>query len=227
MVAFVLIALFAASLSPLGKQAAYLWKQHQIGSQVLPPDTVIFTEDPARIALLRGRPDYNDYREARKQSSGQNPTNFPNTWVRVTQRSSFPAPLAVATGEMGNVQIEDTFGYPRKSSGGTSWIVHLDQVHSFATSDGQRRVCLTQSTFKPAGWKPGAKAIWMTFSSEDVLLKQSDVFTLFAPQPDPDDTSRITMPYELNGQRGVLKAAVTDQGRVHFRVHSGPAEIGW
>ena len=61
-------------------------------------------------------------------------------------------------------------------------------------------------------------------SEMDPLLP-SDVFTLFAPQPDPNDRSVANVPYELNGQPGVIDAEVQDDGYVQCAVRSGPARL--
>ncbi len=61
--------------------------------------------------------------------------------------------------------------------------------------------------------------------SEQVLLLPADQFTLFAPQADPDDASRVRVPYELNGKLGTLNAVVSDRGFVQFSVGTGPAKL--
>jgi hypothetical protein len=211
----------ALALSPLGKQARYLWHQHQISRQVLPTGVVIYTEDAARIASVRGRP---DYREKGKHAPGY-PTNAPAAWERTWTQGSLEAHWSQPGGEMAYHAMDDTFCWPRTSAGGIKWVVNLGQVNPFQAAEGRRRVSLTQSTFRPAGWKIGDRAVVVSFMSEQVLLKPSDVFTMFAPRLDPNDSSRVNVPYELNGQSGMLDAVVTDRGYVQISVRSGPAQM--
>ena len=208
-----ILCTFAFAISPSGKQAYYLWQQKRISNRVLPANTVIYTEDPARIAVL----DRSNYRPKREQK------NFPEAWERVRSVGAFSAWHGNPTNSFDRYQVNDTFNFLRTSTNGVEWIVHLSQVNPFPASQKRRKVSLTQSSFRPAGRQPGDRAIIVSLMSEQVLLQASDIFTLFAPQPDVHNVSRTVVPYELNGQAGILDAIVTDQGYVQFSVRSGPA----
>ena len=105
------------------------------------------------------------------------------------------------------------------------WIVLLSQVNPFAAPNGRRTVIITQAAVRPAGRRPGDRGRYETYAGNAVLLDPSDVFTLYAPQPNPHDKSLIDVPYELNGEAGVLGAEVQDNGRVLFSVRTGPARM--
>jgi hypothetical protein len=84
-------------------------------------------------------------------------------------------------------------------------------------------VGLTQGAFGYVGLKPGQRGRSATYMSNQVLLGKGDVLTLFAPQPDRRDASRVVVSYELNGVAGELLGIVTDRGYVDFSTASGPA----
>ena len=212
---------------PYRAQASHLRAQERLSHQVLPAGTVLYTEDPARVAALRGQGGYRDVREP-KEVGRQEPAVIPEALERVHVTHGFSlAPIVLQNGQtiQPNTQVRDTFGYERVSEGGQHWIVFLSGASRWAADGGRRKVGLTQAEVRPVGWKPGARGQWVSYASKDVLLEPTDVFTLFAPQPDPHDASRIDVPYELNGQPGVLDGEVQDSGRVVFSVSAGPARM--
>ena len=210
------------------KQASHLRMQRRISRQVLAPGTVIYTEDPARIATLKSRKDYRGKRETWG-------ADYPaDAWERKYATGSFSA-IHYPLDKVDLFQVHDTFGYRRISPGGIEWIVQLNQANAFDAHrdppnafeepQGQRYVVLTQAAFTPVGWTLGARGICVSYLSRGVLLEASDHLTLFAPQPDPKDPSRIAVPYELNDQRGMIEGVVLDRGSVRFAVVSGPARL--
>jgi hypothetical protein len=78
---------------------------------------------------------------------------------------------------------------------------------------------------------------WITWTEEThfgLFLSPTDHLRVFAGQPDPQDSSRFTIPYELNGARGVIEGQFVDpvldrhlsMGEdwcIELRVISGPA----
>lgn len=207
-------------LQPSLDQVAHLRQQRKVASHVLAPDTVIYTEALDRVAALRSR---TDYRDKRYNPWGISyPSGLPDAWERVYASETLEGSDGSSVSKY---QIDDTFGYRRTSAGGVDWIVHLGQVNPWPTEGGGRRVGLTQGAIRPVGWAPGTRGLAVSFMSKQVLLGPTDVFTLFAPQPDPADASAVRVPYELNGQRGELRAVVTDRGYVDFSNASGPATV--
>lgn len=209
---------------PLWGQAVHLRSQYRISHQVLPAGTVIYTEDPQRISALSKLSDYRSKTDLYHHNGWPWSANFPTAWERAYVSGSFLA-RDTPNGPVERYQVDNTFGYLRTSKGGIDWIVHLDQVNPLEASGGGRKVSVTQVAFRPVGWTPGARGLSVSYMSRRVLLKPSDIFTLFAPQPDPKDKSRITIGYELNGQSGVLDAVITDRGYVQIDVGSGPAKV--
>ncbi len=114
----------AFAVSPYGKQARYLWHQHRITHQALPANTVIYTEDPVRIARLQDRPDYQ-----KKRKYAQSPTNSPPAWERKWSQGSLEAHTGTSTGAVDGHAVDDTFSGLRTSAGGVAWVVNLGQVN--------------------------------------------------------------------------------------------------
>jgi hypothetical protein len=205
-------------IAPCAAQAAHLRQQYRISHQVLPVGTVIFTEDPARIAKLASLP---DYRQKLDPSGHPYAAGLPVAWERVWSYSNFPAHDFSG---LGNFQVDDTFGYLRTSPGGIAWIVHLDQVNPYAAGPN-RKASFTQGSIAPVDWTPGARGFSVSFMSDQILLQPADLLTLFAPQPDPADASRINFTYEINGAPGMIDAVVTDRGYVQMSFRNGPAKL--
>jgi len=208
---------------PYQAQAAHLRNQERLSRQVLPAGTVLYTEDPTRIAALRGQSGYRDARTSRTRQP-EDVAAMPDAWERAYATWMFPVRIH-DTSDYGNLLVHDTFGCRRVSGGGVEWIVLLSQVNPFAARNGRRTVIITQVAVRPAGRRPGDRGQYETYAGNAVLLDPSDVFTFFAPQPNPHDKSLIDVPYELNGHVGMLSAQVQDNGRVVFSVRTGPARM--
>jgi len=202
-------------------QWRHLRLQDRISHQFLPAGTVIFTEDPARIATVSSMA---GYRQKADFDGKPYAAGVLLPWERVYAWADFPARDPM-TGSIDGVQLDDTFGYLRTSAGGKAWIVHLDQVNPFLSASGKRRAAFTQGSVTPVGWTPGSRGIWVSTMSLQIELEPADRLTFFAPQPDPSDAARILVPYEINGVAGVLYGVVQDTGHVVFSVHSGPARL--
>ena len=207
-------------------QSAHLRAQAALFRQALPAGTVIYTEDPRRIEALRAQGGYRDARTSRWHGA-EDVAVMPDAWERVQQNWFFEA-RDDGSAEVGNFQIDDTFNHRRTSKGGVEWIVSLSDGGPFKARDGARVAGITHGVFSLAGWKPGDRGAHRSAMNENVFLERSDVFTLFAPQADPNDPSLVNVPYELNGQPGVIDAEVTDKGRIRCTVRTGPARlVGW
>ena len=106
------------------------------------------------------------------------------------------------------------------------WIVNLGQVNPFkGRGTGTRRVGYTQGSIKVAGWTPGERGTVSSWMSLQFVLAPTDTITLFAPQPDPKDPSRINIAYELNGQPGQMDGVVRNDGYVTFTIRTGPGKL--
>jgi hypothetical protein len=222
-------------VEPYVHQTLHLHVQHQLSHELLPVGTVIYTEDPLQIAKLQHNSTYRSQREYSKTMAIQYPdagfhypAGFPEAWERVSSNPSF---LAVQHGWTNSTfrSVEKPglsyFGYSRTSAGGVEWIVRLEEVNASEAAQGRRKLYLTQAAYSAAEWKPGSLGTNVSFMGKVVMLDKSDIITLFAPQPDSVDVSRITIPYELNGNRGELSATVFDNGYLNYAVESGPAKV--
>ncbi len=217
----VFISLVSEHLSTAWAHAMRLELQSRMSHQVLPAETVIYTEDPIRITALQSRTGYRNKAKLRRAAHLQ---GLPNACERVSAASSLEA-WSDSANQLENYQVDDTFGYQRTSAGGIEWIVKLDQVNPFPIAEGRRKVTLTQQSFQPVDSRFGSRWRAVSYNSLFLLLQPSDTLTVFAPQPDPDDGSRVNVPYELNGQAGLLDGVVTDNGYVKYSVRTGNVEL--
>ncbi len=205
-------------VEPAWRQGMHLQQQRRISHQVLPAETVIFTEDPARIASLRGRA---GYRDAADRGYARSP-GLPPAWERIWNSYNFEERSA---GALTRIQLDDTFCHERISAGGIRWIVNLSQVNPWLQPDGRRNVGLCQAALTPAGWSVGSRGTSVSTMSDQIRVGPADVVTLFAPRLDPVAADRVTVGYEVNGRPGVLAGTVQENGHVRFAVVSGPGRL--
>jgi hypothetical protein len=204
-------------IHPFVNQAEFLAWQSRMSHQALAAGTVIYTEDPVRVGVLKNDPAYRP-----KQQPW--PADFPAPSAVERIWHTMDWEVFAPSGRI-RVQSDDTFSFERTSAGGQHWIIHLDQVNPWASDKSKRYVGFTQGAVRPAGWTPGTRGAWVSYDSRQVLLSPNDVITLFAPQPDPSNAAQILVPYELNGTPGTIIGTVKDNGGVHFSVKNGPAQV--
>ena len=113
-------------LQPVWDQATHLRAQYRIAHQLLPQGTVIFTEEPARIAALRTNEAY----QFKIQGALPRGVFFPDALEREQTSILFSARDPGAT-KNSRYQTSDTFGQLRTSRGGVEWIVVLHGVSVF------------------------------------------------------------------------------------------------
>lgn len=95
------------------------------------------------------------------------------------------------------------------------------RVKAFA--DLGRRLEINALVWRPATWEPGSR-LQLAGLTTLVLtgLDRHDV-RLFAGQADPVNEDRFTLPYTINGQRGVIEGTLDVLDRVQLKVIEGPA----
>jgi hypothetical protein len=79
--------------------------------------------------------------------------------------------------------------------------------------------------FRPAGWSGAATLQPHAAGADDYFyfeMNLQDQLRIFAGQPDPHDSSRFTIPYELNGRRGAVEGSFTLTGKLTFKHVFGP-----
>jgi hypothetical protein len=92
-----------------------------------------------------------------------------------------------------------------------------------ATAALGRRLEINALVWRPATWQPGSR-LQLAGLTTLVLtgLDRHDV-RLFAGQADPVNADRFTLPYEIDGQRGVIEGTLDFLDRVQLKVIEGPA----
>lgn len=92
-----------------------------------------------------------------------------------------------------------------------------------AATDLGRRLEVNALVWRPATWEPGSR-LQLAGLTTLVLtgLDRHDV-RLFAGQVDPLNADRFTLPYTIDGQRGVIEGTLDFLDRVQLKVIEGPA----
>jgi hypothetical protein len=209
-----------ASLArPWRVHARLLATQYRISHQVLPAGTVIYTEDPHLIATLRTRSGYRDKADYIRSGDGGYPDTWPDPWERIYHFHY----MNVRPGE--GAAAGDNFGLRRTSGRGAVWIVCLDEVFASQATGDNRDLYFGWTMIRPVGWWPASHVDWKPDLKMKLPLTRSDAITIFAPQPDRADRSRIHIPYELNGHPGVLDAIIAADGHLEYAIASGPVRL--
>lgn len=203
-------------LVAVGYHAQHLWTQRQAANIVLPPGTVVFTEDLRRITTFSGD---DAYRRDPFQSQ-----NHPERWERIGLHLGM-ALREPAASRVQKYVVGGIFGAERTSVGGHTWIVTLGRTDVFAAEAGGRVVHIAWRTFKPVGWTLGARGAATSRMGPKFRLTPSDRLTIFAAHADPNRTDHVTVPYELNGHRGCLGLTLRDDGTLAFQIVDGPAVL--
>jgi hypothetical protein len=91
------------------------------------------------------------------------------------------------------------------------------------SSDPGRRLEVNALVWRPATWEPGSRLQLAGLTSLVLTgLDRHDV-RLFAGQVDPVNADRFTLPYMIDGQRGVIEGTLDFLDRVQLKVIEGPA----
>ena len=192
---------------PYWQQAVYLYWQDRSMRWTAPPEFVVYEEDDARAPALLRQPDYEPVaslgQPERKGLAGPPAGHVPapmrriGSWVCMC----FIHGCYTPSGE----KRLGVVGY---------------QVHGAA---GRRYIEIYGSGKTLATLKPGTRLDGGSPYKLKIDLGATDRLRLFAGQPDPNDKSRFTMLYELNGQSGNIEGRLADDGIFRMNVLDGPA----
>jgi hypothetical protein len=187
---------------------------------VAPPDQVVFEQGPHLDGkpLPRGFERLKYWSGTRAPSSGQPIGTRPAPWARI-----------------GEDRAGVAFLHARTSRAGVTCILAV----AFASSGNQDRgthgsVSTNEYIGHLASADPGSRIRWIEMTSFALGVTPEDRLRIFAGQPDPDDASRFTIRYELNGETGIIDGELLDpvprtlnetvgSGGAYLRVRDGPA----
>lgn len=126
-------------------------------------------------------------------------------------------------------------------------------LHEMQAPDGTRRLVVMHQSPSPyhpgsagIGWSPatgGSSGVsplrdhdafrraaivrWNYYLKLFPRLNAEQVLRVYAGQPDPKDTARFTVRYELDGQSGTFDVQLCDDGTMVIRPRDGPAVELW
>ena len=206
-------------LQPYWDQWQFLALQKRLSQPAVPEGTVIYTEDDALIARLRGQAHYhNGYNgtPTGKLSSNWSP---PGDWPLVLYYALQEGLPTTNGGQL----VDAGFRGIRLTPGGQERLVATG-ITSTPRSDTQRVVCMPYSTITLATSTHGSRGKADSFGPSGILLEWSDRLTIYVGQTDPKDANRITYAYTLNGQPGQIEYRLRDNGSLALSVVSGPAK---
>lgn len=225
-----LVGAFSANAKGLWKQATHLQKQRELCQILFTPDTIIYTEDPGRFQdVIPGQP-YTSYAQYRE--------GMPDAKERKLDSYMFEGRF-FSSSKVVNLVGAYSYGQKMSSPSGDKWIVKLGSVQVFPykkdegnssmrappPGEGYRTAIIGQSAIRPVGWRIGSRGTSISISGNKMLLGPDDQLTVWAPQQDPDDSSRVTVMYEINDEKGMLEGSLDYDGRIYFSVLSGPAKM--
>ena len=131
---------------------------------------------------------------------------------------------------------------PPLSRLGTKWVC-IAYLHACRLPDGEQRLgVLGIQVFQrgpdggrvlelygtgktPASWQPGSTVQGSAGRKASIPLLPRHRFRLYAGQPNPQDGSRFTMRYELDGRGGTIEGRLAPDGTIDCTVIDGPCTV--
>ena len=95
------------------------------------------------------------------------------------------------------------------------------QVHGHG--NGKRMIEIYGPGKTLADWTAGSTIAGVASARLQIELGPSDRLRLYAGQADPNDRTRFTLRYELNGQSGTVEGRLLDSASFQLQVLDGPA----
>ena len=234
-VLIVLVSLLAASAwawrrGPQTWRAAQYWyADYRCATHALPPDQVVYEEDPQRSASLVKRPGYAFIPRPTSDVEGAVPRPaaagyMPPAWDDLLRQTG--------KGPIVRCQSEAIlFLHARKSPKGNRRIVavHIDGGTSPSASLGNLiNFEFPYLVVPTADGKPPTLVARFPMCGTGRVYPDPTItlapMRFYAGQPDPNDESRFTIDYELPEGRGTVEGKLTDHDFVRLEVLSGPAK---
>lgn len=211
-VAMVLVLAVAWSVyqygGPVWQKGKLLYYQRRCLTFTAPPDQVVYDDDPADVAVVGARRDYQVL----------NNTNF--------RAPNFPRMAAYAPTCWNDFTAA---AFPKRSALSSSAVIFC---HELVSHDGVRRLIVIERDANPdpsnyrvlhleviyiqpatlnspaIDLTPLPRMVWMT----GAVAKQMTPLRIYAGQVDPADASRFTIRYTMGTKEGLVKGQLTDGG---------------
>jgi hypothetical protein len=228
-IAFVLLALWAmAEWGPdTARRVRLVWVQSRCAGFEFSPRTVIFDTDPtAGAALLTDPSNYVAINDAQVWPLAGVARREPDCWVSLKDilfagRNFWPpgpaAPKALVhrlRSISGEERLVAIIVAPDLPLGATASPVY-----------STRGIGLVAAVVRPGGWNTSPR-----WDGNSKFLRAgfetAHRLRFFAGELNPADPSRFTVPYEMDGQSGIVDGKLENDGNVSLTVRDGPARPG-
>lgn len=226
-------------------ERAFFARQRQCMAYAPPADRVVYEEDPRRAAALQAQdPAYVSVTvfdlptSLPTKPNGQPPVQYAERlWAEYNAGLWYPGPSSAGPSSPRTV----AFLHERTTPSGKRCLVAVElsaQVHRVAPGRWGIFRVLASSSFEEGSALessplPATETLHIDVDAAyppEPLRQPSDAFVppaplrLYAGQADPIDPSRFTIPYEMNGERGVITGVLEDTGTVQLTPDDGRYE---
>ena len=207
----VLVVLIAAAFAgwkwgrPYWHRGKYLYEQRAILRLTLPPDKVVYDEDPARARLLLANPA--EYRASQTFMTGFEWRNGPPPGWQAPVNYRSAQWLAFRPGDFYDGVL---FVSGRRSAGEKTRIVFVS-THTIAHGPNDHSLSVMANPYVPASWRLDSKLGYPRHTrSLGIELKAPQSLRIYAGQKDPADDSHFTLRYDINGIEGTIDGWLRD-----------------
>lgn len=223
------LSLVAWKWGPAGwRRAEVFYWQHQCLQFSLPPDAVVYEEDPAKAAaLLAGSPKYHVYSFQRRASMQAAPSPATAAALGVSGWDKLAA-VVLPRSYSPFINPAVIFLHERISPAGHRRLVCVrygPQGDSFAAQFIQALNCET-FTVTPGTWNqpPIYTPLGWAYDVETGWPRKPPLVRIFAGQTDPNDPAHFTIRYRMWGQEDVVDGRLLDNDRVTLTFRKAPQE---
>jgi hypothetical protein len=209
-------------------QLPILYWQRQCLRYTASPDQVVYEEDAAEVPRLLGE-GYVRYKLTRGGTPDPTPATtfaaaapFPKCWSRLT------ALVPPKTALPGNGSGAILFLHERVAPRGNRRLIcvrYFAETYSFTTQfiDGYN---IEQNVVTPATWTslPATTARAMSIDVISGFPRHPPRVRVYAGQPDPDNSARFTIRYQMWGKEDVLDGRLDDADQITLTPRKVPAD---
>lgn len=173
-------------------QVPALVRQFRCARYAIPPENVVYDDDPAATAKLLSLPDYGEV----MQLVGPFPMRAPP--VGRISPSAYPI-----GGYRNGFETGTVFLHTRRTFVGDSERLVFVST-TLQTTPGGYDLWLCLTSLVPRSVMPGSSVEEVVRDGYRIAVPRGQRLRLFAGQPDPTDPTHFTFDYELGGSRGTI-----------------------
>jgi hypothetical protein len=188
--------------------ATLYWQQYYMN--YLPPkQQIVYEEGPVQAKHLMATNYHYKPVWIREDHSGATAPSWIGLYLPSNGYIDFPQPCL--------------FIHERKTASGNERLIVVSLSIDYA-SDHSRTLYISAVNIAPIKWFSGPTSTPAEgYGGFFITLKAKDALSIYAGHPDPKDSSRFKIPYELNGKAGLIIGKVAKNGKIKLNV-SGPAD---